>query len=556
MRTRRALRLAAFASALVATACGSGPRPIELGAEECAHCRMVISDGRFAAQLVTEKGRSYAFDDLGCMLNFMRAGGIAGATGAQWVADFEDDARWLPVEDAFYVHSEALRTPMSGGLAAHATLAAAEALEREIGGRILRWSDVKALTSDGAAYDHAHGHGTAAVQHEIVVGPEETVTTITAALAQAEEGGRIRVLPGTYREGPIHVDRSITLVGVGWPVVEPAETGGVLRVTADRVEIRGLILRKASASHISDNAAILFDGVRGCVAEGNRLEDNFFGIYLARSEGCTIRGNDIIASERREVNAGNGVHLWNATDVLVEDNRIEGQRDGIYLEFARAAKLRRNFSTGNVRYGLHFMFSNDAVYEENVFRDNGAGVAVMYSKSVRMLGNTFADNWGPAAYGLLIKEITDAEISGNHFERNTVGIYSDGSARIAVEDNEFLRNGWAVRIMANSRDSRFVDNSFIDNTFDVTTNSRQNFNTFRGNYWSRYQGYDLTGDGFGDVPHRPVRLFALIVERNPVALMLLRGVFVELLDLAERVVPVLTPETLVDERPRMKEVRS
>jgi nitrous oxidase accessory protein len=389
---------------------------------------------------------------------------------------------------------------------------------------------------------------------EITVGTDGDVATIRAALDIAADGDRIRILSGTYAEGVLEVGRSVEIVGDGWPVLDAGGVGALLRVTADGVAIRGLVLRGTGVSHVADHAAILFDGVTGCTAEGNRLEDNFFGIYIARSSGCTVRGNEISGHATREINAGNGVHLWNASDVLVEDNAIRGQRDGVYLEHVRGAVIRRNTSERNLRYGLHFMFSSDAEYERNVFRDNGAGVAVMYSKNVRMAGNVFADNWGATAYGLLLKEITDSEVTENVFRGNTVGINSDGSARLQVTGNRFLRNGWAVRVLANSRGNTFAGNDFIENTFDVSTNSRQSFNTFSGNYWSRYAGYDLDADGTGDVPHRPVRLFALIVEKNPAALMLLRGAFVDLLDIAERVVPVLTPEALVDERPSMKEL--
>jgi nitrous oxidase accessory protein len=179
---------------------------------------------------------------------------------------------------------------------------------------------------------------------------------------------------------------------------------------------------------------------------------------------------------------------------------------------------------------------------------------VMYAQRVRMEGNLFEDNWGASAYGLLLKEIADSEIVGNRFRGNTVGIYSEGTSRVRVHGNEIRRNGWGVKVMSNSRDNRFTANNFIDNSFDVSTNSRRNPNVFDGNHWSRYTGYDLTGEGVGDVPHRPVRLFSLVVERHPAAMVLLRSLFVDLLDVAERVVPSLTPETLLDATPRMREV--
>jgi nitrous oxidase accessory protein len=390
---------------------------------------------------------------------------------------------------------------------------------------------------------------------EHVVGPDQPLRTITEAVQRAQAGDRVRVLPGLYREGTIVIDRRLELVGEGWPELDAVGEGQLLHVTADSVVIRGFRLSNAAVSFVRDHSAILFDGVTGCVAEGNELIDNFFGIYLAKSRGCRISGNRIRASNARESSSGNGIHLWNSAEAYIADNHIAGQRDGIYLEHVSGAVLERNTSEHNLRYGLHFMFSSDNRYIGNTFRENGAGVAVMYSKNVVIEANTFADNWGPTSYGLLAKEISDSRIEKNTFVGNTVGFSSEGSMRVRIEGNRFVRNGWATRVMANSHENVFTGNDFVENSFDVTTNSRQNFNRFEGNYWSRYAGYDLDGDGVGDVPFRPVRLFSLLVERTPVALVLLRSVFVDLLDIAERVAPVLTPEALVDMRPRMQEVQ-
>jgi nitrous oxidase accessory protein len=396
----------------------------------------------------------------------------------------------------------------------------------------------------------------APARREIVVGPGQAVGTVAEALRLARPGDRIRVLPGTYREGTLVIDQAVELVGEGWPVLDnEGEARHLVRITADGVVVRGMVLRGTGSSFVRDFAAVQVEDVRGCTVEDNRLEENFFGIYVARSSGCRIAGNVIEASGERESSSGNGIHLWNASDAVVEANRIRGHRDGIYLEHVKGAVMRGNTSEGNLRYGLHFMFSSDNSYVGNTFRDNGAGVAVMYSKNVVIENNVFADNWGPTAYGLLLKEIADSRITGNRFERNTVALSTEGSQRVQVTNNRFLRNGWAARVMANSQENRFTGNDFIENSFDVTTNSRRNFNTFEGNYWSRYGGYDLDGDGVGDVPFRPVRLFSMLIERTPVALVLLRSVFVDLLDVAERVAPVLTPETLVDERPSIREVQ-
>ncbi|MEQ9568553.1 MAG: nitrous oxide reductase family maturation protein NosD, partial [Longimicrobiales bacterium] len=248
----------------------------------------------------------------------------------------------------------------------------------------------------------------------------------------------------------------------------------------------------------------------------------------------------------------NGIHLWYSKGIEIRGNRVRGHRDGIYFEFVEDAEVVGNDARSNLRYGLHFMFSDRCTYRDNRFVDNGAGVAVMYSKGVVMERNDFDRNRGTAAFGLLLKDITDSRIAGNRFRDNSVAIHAEGSNRIQVEGNEFLRNGWAVQLMANSEDATFAGNNFVGNTFDVATNSRRAYSTFTDNYWDRYDGWDLDRDGVGDVAHRPVRLFAFLVQRNRPTLVLHRSLVVALLDLAERVFPVLTPDNLVDERPALR----
>jgi nitrous oxidase accessory protein len=289
--------------------------------------------------------------------------------------------------------------------------------------------------------------------------------------------------------------------------------------------------------------------VTACDVHDNRFERTFFGVYLARTRGCRVTGNRFRGAYRSEATSGNAVHLWNTVGTVVERNEVTGHRDGIYLEFARHARVADNESHDNFRYGLHFMFSDSCAYERNLFTRNGAGVAVMYTNVVVMTGNRFLENEGPTAYGLLLKDINDSRVEGNVFRGNTVALHLEGSNRIRVLDNDFESNGWAVRLLGNSDDGRLERNRFVANSFDLSTNAASATATLDANEWDEYRGYDLDRDGFGDVPFRPVRLFAILVQDNEPALILLRSLFIDLLDVAERVLPVLSPQGLVDHRP-------
>ena len=392
------------------------------------------------------------------------------------------------------------------------------------------------------------------VQRQIDVVPG-TGAPIAAAVASARPKDTIVVHRGRYSESVIAVDKPLVILGAGDPVLDGGGRHGLLLVKADDVTVRGLVLTNVGTSFVEDRAAIRADGARNCVIADNRIDDAFFGIYLANTNGCTVARNTIRGRAERETEAGNGIHLWTSRQVTIVGNRISGHRDGIYFEFVHDGDVRDNVSTGNLRYGLHFMYSDDCRYTTNVFERNGSGVAVMYTKRVQMAGNRFEGNLGAAAYGLLLKEISDARLERNIFVHNTTGLVADGANRLIAEENEFRGNGWAVRLDASTDGGRFVKNEFAGNTFDVTTNSRAPSTVFAGNHWDAYRGYDLNHDGVGDVPHRPVRLFSVIVEHHPPAMILMRGAFVELLDAAERVLPTLTPETVVDASPAMRRIR-
>src|SRR5688572_30753525 len=205
--------------------------------------------------------------------------------------------------------------------------------------------------------------------------------TIAQAAQTARAGDQIVIARGVYREPTIVIDRPLTLLGEPGATLDGGAATHILRVEADDVTVRGLTFRNVAPSHVEDRAAIRVGAVRRCVIEDNRVENAFFGIYLAGSSGCRLARNVLQGTGTTEDRSGNGIHLWTVRDVDVLENRIEGHRDGVYLEFTHDARVARNISARNVRYGLHFMYSDDCTYASNEFRGNQAGVAVMYTRS-------------------------------------------------------------------------------------------------------------------------------------------------------------------------------
>lgn len=385
-----------------------------------------------------------------------------------------------------------------------------------------------------------------------VVGPAQALHSIKAAISVSKPGDTVLVKSGVYKEGNIVIDKRIVLIGQNLPVIDGDRKFEVITIKADSVVIRGFRVQHSGYATLDDPGGIKVQNCNYVVIEDNLLYDNFFGIYIQYGKHCTIKDNTLVAFGKEEQEIGNGIHCWKSDSLRIIHNNISGHRDGIYFEFVTNSVIWRNVSHHNIRYGLHFMFSNNDSYVTNIFRANGAGVAVMFTKHVTMMNNSFEENWGDAAYGLLLKEISDSHISGNRFIRNTSGIWMEGTNRIKLERNAFENNGWAMQVQASCMDNTISSNNFLGNTFDIGTNGTVVLNHFANNYWDKYEGYDLDRNGVGDVPYRPLSMYAVVVEKNPSAMLLFRSFLVSLLDRSEKIFPSLTPDNFIDESPRMK----
>jgi nitrous oxidase accessory protein len=386
----------------------------------------------------------------------------------------------------------------------------------------------------------------------ITVGKSYPVKTIKQAIALANDGDTIIVTQGVYKEGTIIIKKKIKFIGKNFPVIDGQNKAEVLSVVADSVVVKGFKIINSGYATLNDPSGIKVYDRNFVVIENNILDNNFFGIYLQNCKNSIVRNNTIKAYNKAEQLIGNGIHCWKSDNLQIIGNKISGHRDGIYFEFVTQSVIWRNISNYNIRYGLHFMFSNDDSYIGNVFKGNGAGVAVMFTKNVKMFNNHFEENWGDSAYGLLLKEISNSHIIGNKFMKNTSGIYMEGTSKIKIEKNVFEANGWGMKIQASCMENEIVNNNFLGNTFDIATNGSLVLNTFDGNYWDKYEGYDLDKNGIGDVPYHPLSLFSVLTENNPSSMILFRSFMITLLDKSEKVLPSITPDNFIDNKPLMK----
>lgn len=385
----------------------------------------------------------------------------------------------------------------------------------------------------------------------IEVGEGKAFSSISAALHKAKAKDEILIYGKKIYKERLVIQKPITLKGVGTPIIDGGQRGDVIKVNADNVTIEGLQIQNSARSSQVDYCGVhvkdaQFVTVRNCVFRKNQ-----FSVMFQNCKNGLIANNNISSNITYNPIMGNAVHCWKSDNMHITGNNIGHNRDGIYLEFVNNSHIDHNTVSGCARYGLHFMFSHFNVYNSNRFNHNQAGVAVMFAHNVEMINNTFEFNRGTSSYGLLIKELQYSTIKWNRFLDNTVGLLIDGGSDLNVHHNVIKNNGWGMRLISASTNDTIVHNNFLGNTFDMTTNVSYNRNNVNGNYWDKYEGYDLNKDGYGDVPFHPLSLFSMLAEQNENVLFFFHSFLMNLLDATEKVLPSITPDNYVDNYPHM-----
>jgi nitrous oxidase accessory protein len=384
-----------------------------------------------------------------------------------------------------------------------------------------------------------------------VVAPGGAPATIAQALDRAAPGDTV-VVRGGVHPGPVTVARSVRLVGEGGPVIDGGGRGTVVRIEAADSVFRGFVVRASGDLLASEDVGVLATA-QGVRIEDNRFEDVLFGIYLRQAPRCVIRGNTLRGKSLPIARRGDLIRSWYSDGVTVEGNTTLGGRD-VVLWYSRRLTVRGNRVSGG-RYGLHFMYCDDATVTGNRLTGNSVGAFLMYSRRLRLEKNWVVDNRGASGYGIGLKDMEDSHITGNVLAGNRAGLFLE-HARGTVRGNLVSGNDKGVVLFPSAQGNLIADNSFVDNGDQVEIegfSDTMTVNTWRGNFWSDYRGYDLDGDGTGDLAYRPARLFERISDNAPALRLFADSPAAQAIDFAAGVFPIFEPKPkFADEAPRMR----
>lgn len=381
------------------------------------------------------------------------------------------------------------------------------------------------------------------------VGPGEN---LAAALAAATPGEVVRLKAGLHF-GPLVVDKPVVLEGAPGAVIDGRGEGTVIKVTAAGVTVRGLEVRNSGLSLPDMHAAVFLDRTaHRAVVERNRLIGNLFGVYVWGPQAAVVRGNVIIGrADLRMSERGDGISVWNSPGSQIVGNDISLGRDGIFTQASKQNRFADN-RFRDLRFAVHYMYTNDSEVSGNHAENVAVGYALMYSSRLVVRGNVAL---GTRDHGILLNYANDSLIEDNLVRRGQgkcVFIYNANKNRFV--GNVFDDCQIGIHFTAGSERNRMTGNAFIGNRIQVKYVGTRYLDWSadgRGNYWSDNPAFDLNGDGLADAAYRPNDIVDRVVWAVPAAKLLLNSPAVQVVRWAQAQFPAVLPGGVVDSAPLM-----
>lgn len=410
-----------------------------------------------------------------------------------------------------------------------------------------------AVLSFWAVAIFVYSGGETAYAAELRVGAGGEFATIAAALEAANDGDSIYVSPGEY-SGNLVIEKSVRLIGEGMPRIVGDYNGDAVLVRAKDVEVSAFAVSGSGANMMYGHSGIKVNG-GGALIQNNTLTDNLFGIYLRNCDGARVLENQITGrKDKDQGQRGAGIQVFDSNNNLIKGNEVSFVRDGVYFDHADFNAVEDN-GFQDLRYGVHYMYCDDNVFSRNTFKDSSGGIAIMYTRRVTFSDNLIINNRiGFNAFGLLYKEASDCLAERNVIINAVTGIFVEGSRDNIFRNNLIAYNDVGLSLYANSLGNLFAQNDFIGNLSDLKTVGRASANLDldgRGNYYSSYTGFDVDGDGVGDVPHSLQNAFEHLEGDFPVLRMYLSSGAADAMILAEKTFPLISQERPEDRYPLM-----
>jgi nitrous oxidase accessory protein len=375
---------------------------------------------------------------------------------------------------------------------------------------------------------------------------------LQSAIAGAVPGDVLLLSAGVY-DGPLVVDRPLTIDGQGAAILDGGGVGTVVTITGDDVTLRGVEVRNSGHNNQAiDSGVKIVKGADRALVEDNQLIDNMHGVDIHGGRDAVVRANNVIGRQNSRMNErGNGFYIWNSPGAVIEGNSVRYGRDGIFANASKKDTFRNNLFR-DLRFAVHYMYTHDSEVSGNISIGNHLGFAIMYSDRVVVTNNK---SLGDRSHGVMLNFANKSDIVGNLVRGGTekcTFIYNANRNLIAA--NRFEGCDIGIHFTAGSEKNGLTGNAFVGNRTQVKYVGTRNIEWSlegRGNYWSDFPAFDLNGDGLADSPFRPNDLMDSILWSQPSASLLLGSPAVQLIRWSQASFPATLPGGVVDSHPLM-----
>ncbi len=378
--------------------------------------------------------------------------------------------------------------------------------------------------------------------------PAQHISSLQPAVDAARPGATLEVPAGTY-DGDLFIDKPLRLIGRGRPLLRGSGTGSVVLVRAAGVTVEGFDIDGRGGGDLGRDSSGIHVAAHDAVIRDCRITNALFGVYLLEAHGSTVERCRIRGIPGKDPGEkGSGIHAYNTERFKFIGNEVVDARDAFYLQNASKGIIRGNRAR-DMRYGLHYMFSDDNLFEDNVFENGAAGSAIMYSERIVFRRNQFIRNRGFASVGLLMQQCDDVLAESNLIADNARGIFLEGTQRVVFRGNIIAQSDAAIVAFDSSRATRFEGNSFVGNMTPLLLVGKRLDAVFEANHWSGHADPDLDGDGRTERPYRLTSVFDHMRGNLTAADLYVDGFAGIALSLAETAFPVLEPFRVTEEAP-------
>ncbi|MDF8357268.1 nitrous oxide reductase family maturation protein NosD [Ensifer adhaerens] len=377
--------------------------------------------------------------------------------------------------------------------------------------------------------------------------------SLAAAIAGAQPGDMLVLTDGAY-DGPVTIDRPLTITGPRGAVVNGLKQGSVVTIAASDVTLTGFTVTGSGRINQDLDAGVkIVQGADRARVEKLLVTDNMHGIDVHGGRDTIVSGNEITGTRSARMNErGNGIYVWNSPGTLLQDNIIRYGRDGIFSNASADSIYRRNIMR-DLRFAVHFMYTRNTEVSDNISIGNHLGFAIMFSNRAKILNNL---SLGDREHGLMLNYANNADVSGNLVRggaKKCLFIYN--AHKNLVWGNRFESCGIGIHFTAGSEKNVLTGNAFIANREQVKYVGTRNMewsHEGRGNFWSDHPAFDLNGDGIADSFYRPNDLMDQILWSQPAASLLTGSPAVQIVRWSQRDFPATLPGGVRDSAPLMR----